>query len=156
MIPNVIKSCVMLTLIVASVVSNTYSQGADEKYNLLFIITDQQRFDALSAAGNTVLQTPNMDRIAEGGVIFEKAYTPVPVCGPTRTCLLSGQNLNNTGIKSNEFVYDPAQYKGGPSFDQLLSDAGYRTSYYGKWHSPQTLADKYENLGYCMYVMDIT
>ena len=118
-----------------------------ERPNIIFIITDQQRFDAMSAAGNTVLSTPNMDKIAADGVMFEKAYTPVPVCGPTRTCLLTGQNIDNTGIPSNGEVYDPDLFVGGPSYDMLLSDAGYRTAYYGKWHSPQELAQQYENDG---------
>ena len=59
--------------------------------NLIFIMTDQQRYDALSYAGNNpILQTPNMDRIAREGVHFENAYTQCPVCGPARTSLLTG------------------------------------------------------------------
>jgi len=114
--------------------------------NLLVIMTDQQRFDALSAAGNTVLQTPNLDRLANEGVLFENAYTPVPVCGPTRTSILTGLSMENTGIFRNQQVYDPEFYKGGASFDMILSDAGYKTAYYGKWHSPQELAVGYDNL----------
>jgi arylsulfatase A-like enzyme len=113
--------------------------------NLLVIMTDQQRFDALSAAGNTVLQTPNMDRLANEGVLFENAYTPVPVCAPARTSILTGQSIHSTGIDRNQNVYDPESFKGGPSFDMILSEAGYKTAYYGKWHSPQALAGRYDN-----------
>ncbi len=109
-------------------------------------MTDQQRFDALSAAGNTVLQTPNMDRIANEGVLFENAYTPVPVCGPARTGILTGLSMENSGIHRNQDVYIPESYKGGASFDMVLSEAGYKTGYYGKWHSPQQLAARYDNL----------
>lgn len=117
----------------------------DARPNLLIIMTDQQRFDTLSAAGNTILETPNIDRLATGGVIFENAYTPVPVCAPARTSILTGQSVDNTGIPRNEPVYKPEEYKGGPSFDMILSEAGYRTAYYGKWHSPPELAARYEN-----------
>jgi arylsulfatase A-like enzyme len=115
------------------------------RLNLLVIMTDQQRFDALSAAGNPVLQTPNIDRIANEGVLFESAYTPVPVCAPARTSVLTGQSIDNHGISRNTPVYDPESYSGGPSFDMVLSEAGYKTAYYGKWHSPQELAALYEN-----------
>jgi len=117
----------------------------ESRKNLLIIMTDQQRFDALSAAGNPVLDTPNIDRIANEGVLFENAYTPVPVCAPARTSILTGQSVDNTGIARNQPVYDPEAYEGGPSFDMILSEAGYNTGYYGKWHSPQALAAAYDN-----------
>lgn len=53
-----------------------------EKSNLLFIMTDQQRSDALSIAGNPVLETPNLDRLARQGAYFKNAYTPCAVCCP--------------------------------------------------------------------------
>ena len=122
-----------------------FANQSGEPLNLLIIMTDQQRFDALSAAGNTVLQTPNLDRIAEEGVLFENAYTPVPVCGPARTSILTGQSMENTGIFRNEHVYDPEHFRGGDSFDMILAEAGYKTGYYGKWHAPQELAARYDN-----------
>jgi arylsulfatase A-like enzyme len=121
------------------------AEQTDTRTNLLVIMTDQQRFDALSAAGNSVLETPNIDRIANEGVLFENAYTPVPVCAPARTSILSGQSIDNTGIDRNTPVYTPEAYRGGASFDMLLSEAGYKTGYYGKWHSPQELAARYDN-----------
>jgi len=122
------------------------ASASDSQPNLLIIMTDQQRFDALSAAGNTVLQTPNIDRIANEGVMFETAYTPVPVCGPTRTSILTGLSIDNTGIFRNQDAYESELYRGGASFDMILSGAGYKTGYYGKWHSPQQLAAHYDNL----------
>ncbi len=120
--------------------------GRISPFNVLIIMTDQQRFDALSAAGNTILKTPNLDRIANEGVMFENAYTPVPVCAPARTSILTGQSIDNTGIDRNQPVYDQMTFKGGASFDMVLSEAGYKTGYYGKWHSPQQLASRYDNL----------
>jgi arylsulfatase A-like enzyme len=132
-------------LLISMFASTGFASQADDQLNVLVIMTDQQRFDALSAAGNTVLQTPNIDRIANEGVLFENAYTPVPVCGPARTSILTGLSIDNTGISSNGQVYDPEYYKGGASFDMILSEAGYKTGYYGKWHSPQQLAARYDN-----------
>lgn len=136
---------ILLLAVFASVAPSVIASQPEDKLNLLIIMTDQQRFDALSAAGNTILKTPNIDRIANEGVLFENAYTPVPVCGPTRTSILTGQSIDTTGISTNKNIYDPKLYKGGPSFDMVLSKAGYKTSYYGKWHSPIALAQHYEN-----------
>jgi len=132
-------------LLLSMLVAPVFADQTDDQLNVLIIMTDQQRFDALSAAGNTILQTPNIDRIANEGVLFENAYTPVPVCGPTRTSILSGLSMENTGIFRNDQVYEPEFYKGGASFDMILSKAGYKTGYYGKWHSPQELATSYDN-----------
>ncbi|NIP17078.1 MAG: sulfatase-like hydrolase/transferase [Xanthomonadales bacterium] len=135
--------CQLIVLCLLSV--SALAARAGEPVNLLVIMTDQQRYDALSAAGNTVLKTPNMDRIANEGVMFESAYTPVPVCSPARTSVLTGQSVDTTGIDRNQYVYDPEAFRGGPSFDMILSEAGYKTAYYGKWHSPQALAARYDN-----------
>jgi arylsulfatase A-like enzyme len=136
-----VVSCFLLSLLGVS----ACAEPPESRLNLLVIMTDQQRFDALSAAGNTVLRTPNIDRIANEGVLFENAYTPVPVCAPARTSILTGQSIDNTGIDRNTPVYKPQAYQGGASFDMILSEAGYKTAYYGKWHSPQELAASYDN-----------
>jgi arylsulfatase A-like enzyme len=68
------------------------------KKNLLFIATDQQRFDARGFAGNTVIQTPNLDRLAQQGAYFSNAYTPCAVCGPARSSMLTGRRVDRTGI----------------------------------------------------------
>ena len=70
-----------------------------KRKNLLFIMTDQQRFDALSLAGNTVLQTPNLDKLGKEGAYFKNAYTPCAVCGPARSSILTGFTVENTGGK---------------------------------------------------------
>jgi arylsulfatase A-like enzyme len=88
-----VVSCFLLSLLGVS----ACAEPPESRLNLLVIMTDQQRFDALSAAGNTVLRTPNIDRIANEGVLFENAYTPVPVCAPARTSILTGQSIDNTG-----------------------------------------------------------
>lgn len=76
-----------------------------QKPNLLFIMTDQQRFDALSIAGNKVLKTPNLDRLAKQGARFINAYTPCAFCCPARSSILTGTSVENNGMKVNEYAY---------------------------------------------------
>ncbi len=120
---------------------------AQKKKNLLFIMTDQQRYDALSIAGNTVLETPNLDRLAKQGVYFKNAYTPCAVCAPARSSILTGRTVENTGMKTNDLAY---YYKEDglmtmPTFDEILTENGYHCEYYGKWHSQTSHTSIYRN-----------
>jgi len=112
--------------------------------NLLFIMTDQQRFDALSIAGNTVLKTPNMDRIGKEGAYFSLAYSQCPVCGPARSALMTGRSVENSRVRTNmdADIHDRTPM---PCYDEILADQGYVTEYYGKWHAPLDRALKYNN-----------
>ncbi|HEC41568.1 MAG TPA: T9SS type A sorting domain-containing protein [Bacteroides sp.] len=123
------------------------AQGAlGQKKNLLFIMTDQQRYDALSLSGNTVLQTPNLDRLAQQGVYFKNAYTPCSVCCPARSSILTGCTVENTGMRTNDAYYNVDQsLMPQPTFDEILTDEGYRCEYYGKWHSSSKHTDIYQN-----------
>ncbi len=115
--------------------------------NLLFIMTDQQRFDALSYAGNKILYTPNMDRIAKEGVYFKNAHTQCAVCTPARASMLTGCSVANTKVISNKLAY--VEKETGimpmPTYDEILSANGYDCEYYGKWHTPTFRAKIYNN-----------
>ncbi len=119
----------------------------EQKSNLLFIMTDQQRFDALSIAGNTVLKTPNLDRLAKQGAWFKNAYTQCAVSAPTRASILTGCTVENHQILTNEISSSPKESgrMPMPTFDELLSQNGYHCEYYGKWHSPEFHAKVYQN-----------
>jgi len=73
-----------------------------ESPNLLFIIVDQMRYDALSIAGNPIVKTPNLDKLARQGAYFINAYTPVAVCGPARSSILTGTTINTHGVNTND------------------------------------------------------
>ncbi len=120
------------------------SDSSKTRPNLLLIMTDQQRFDALSMAGNTFLKTPNMDRIAKEGVYFKLCYSQCPVCGPARTSLMTGRTIENSRVRTN-FEADQPDRTPMPCYDEILADQGYVTEYYGKWHSPLDRALKYSN-----------
>ncbi len=98
--------------------------------NILLLFTDQQRADTIHAAGNPVIVTPHLDRLAREGVLFTSAYTPSPVCVPARCSLIYGQYPHRTGCADNS---DPMP-DDRPSLMQALSEAGYRTHGIGKMH----------------------
>ena len=108
--------------------------------NLLFIMTDQQRFDTLSLAGNTILQTPNMDRIGRDGAYFKLALSHCPVCGPDRASMLTGCGIERTKVRTNYHL------TWAPGTDVM--DAGYYCEYQGKWHSPIHKTTPYQGFRY--------
>jgi arylsulfatase A-like enzyme len=128
-----------------SLLGNTMPKS--RKPNLLFIMSDQQRSDALSIAGNTILETPNLDRLAKQGAYFKNAYTPCAVCGPARSSILTGCTIENTGMKTNGKAYYVKEegLMTMPTFDEVLADEGYHCEYYGKWHSQSSHTNCYKN-----------
>jgi len=120
------------------------SFGQEKHPNVLFIMTDQQRWDALGCAGNLEIKTPNIDRLAKGGVQFTNAYSSCPVCVPARSSILTGRTIFNVKVLGNGDI-DNDNIPNIPTFDQVLSDNGYHTEYYGKWHAPYKFTSKYNN-----------
>jgi len=120
---------------------------AQQRQNLLFIITDQQRYDALSIAGNAILETPNLDRLAKQGAWFKNAYSPCAVCAPARSSILTGHTVENTGMKTNDRAYyhEEDGLMTMPTFDEILTKEGYHCEYYGKWHSQTSHTKIYKN-----------
>ncbi len=113
-----------------------------KRLNLLFIMTDQQRWDAMSCYGNPVIKTPNMDRIAREGVRFTSFYSACPVCVPARTAILTGHDIEANHVLGNGDVTQQ-NYPVFLSFDQILLRSGYKGEYHGKYHSPYKLALDY-------------
>jgi arylsulfatase A-like enzyme len=113
--------------------------------NILVIMTDQQRWDALRYSGaNDIIKTPNLDKLAATGAYFSQACSPCPVSGPARTSILTGRLTEKTGIRTNGDSDDnkACEYK---TFDQILVANGYVAEYYGKFHSPDYMASCYTN-----------
>ena len=102
----------------------------DSRPNLLLIMCDQLRFDALQAAGNDLIQTPNLDRLCAEGVRFAYGYTESPVCVSARAICMTGQLPHRTGIFDNGYKL-PANY---PTLMNRLRAAGYSTQAVGKMH----------------------
>lgn len=104
--------------------------AAATRPNVLVILTDDQRADALGLGGNKHLKTPNMDRIGSEGVYFKNAFCTTSLCSPSRASILSGLYAHAHGVMNN-FTEYPANLR---SFPMVLQSAGYDTGYIGKWH----------------------
>ncbi len=101
-----------------------------DRPNILWLMTDEQRCDSMGCYGSTWARTPNLDRLANGGVLFETAVTPSPVCQPARASMLTGCHPSHTDIWSNTRRPDLPLFH----LTQLFADAGYRTASFGKQH----------------------
>ncbi len=102
-----------------------------EKMNVLFFITDQQRADNLGCAGNPILKTPNLDRLASEGVRFSSAYVANPTCMPNRCSIMTGQYPN---MCVRAFSVNLNSLENSPTFSETLRKEGYVTKAIGKMH----------------------
>ncbi|MAG04057.1 MAG: sulfatase [Acidimicrobiaceae bacterium] len=97
---------------------------------ILFVTTDQQRYDALGCNGGTVARTPVVDALAADGIRYERAHPQNVVCMPSRATMLTGQHIRRHGVWMNG-VPLPAE---APTVAGLLNESGYRTGLFGKAH----------------------
>jgi uncharacterized sulfatase len=100
------------------------------KKQIVLLMTDTQRWDMLGCYAQTGLKTPNLDRMASQGMMFERSYTCQPVCGPARSALFTGLFPHSNGSWANSMPLG-ANVK---TVGNRLQDAGYQTAYIGKWH----------------------
>ncbi|UCH34415.1 MAG: sulfatase-like hydrolase/transferase [Armatimonadota bacterium] len=108
-----------------------------DRPNILFIMTDQQRFDATGCCGSEISRTPHTDALAESGVNFVKHYSSVGICSPARASLLTGLWAHNHRMLNNTHAKDsvcPELRDEVPTISEALSRGGYRCGYIGKWH----------------------
>lgn len=101
-----------------------------DRPNILWICTDQQRFDTLGCYGNEFVETPNVDRLAESGVRFERAYAQSPVCTPSRASFLTGRYPRTTGVRGNGCPIPDDE----TLVTRRLADEGYICGLSGKLH----------------------
>lgn len=108
----------------------------ENRPNILFITSDQQRRDTLGAYGSRVVRTPNLDKLAQEGVVFERAYAQNTVCIPCRACLQTGRYTHQHGVRYMEAEIDltPGLAPHETTFMERLQDAGYATGATGKIH----------------------
>ena len=111
--------------------------GYMSKPNILLIMTDQHRLSAVGAYGPTICRTPNIDALADDGVLFERAYTTCPVCSPARGSIMTGQYPHSHGITSNVHNLGNSihELEDRPELlSRRLESEGYHLGYSGKWH----------------------
>jgi len=106
------------------------AQQDESRPNVVFVLTDDQRWDQLSCEGHPFLETPHIDRLAAEGARFANMFVTTSLCSPSRASFLSGLYANTHGVVNN-FTDFPRDL---PSFPRRLHDSGYHTAYIGKWH----------------------
>ena len=99
--------------------------------NILHILSDQHSPYVLGCYGDGVVHTPNLDRIAAQGALFESAYCPSPICVPSRMSMLTGRHPHQNACWNNSHILDSQI----PTFAHALGAAGYRTILAGRMHS---------------------
>lgn len=98
--------------------------------NIIFIMSDDHAMNAISSYGNSVNQTPNIDRIADEGVRFNNSFCTNAICAPSRAVMLTGKYSHVNGHINNLVTFDGSQQ----TFPKLLQENGYQTAMIGKWH----------------------
>ena len=114
-------------LLMSSVASCTLPR---KQPNILFIFTDDHAYQAISAYGSNRNQTPNIDRIAEEGVLFTNCCVTNSICAPSRAVIQTGKHSHLNGVYDNRQVFDTSQQ----TFPKILKTVGYETAMVGKWH----------------------
>jgi arylsulfatase A-like enzyme len=105
--------------------------GLDSRPNIVVLVTDDQRWDSLSCMGTPVVQTPNLDRLAAEGVLFENNFCTTSICMSSRATILTGLHTRCHGI--NDFRQPPSDALYERTYPVRLRAAGYRTGFVGKW-----------------------
>ena len=113
-----------------SITMQEKEQTLAQKPNIVFIFPDQQRGDTVGFAGNSVVKTPNLDRLACESVVFNRCSSNAPICMPARKSLMCGLPVTQHGLWANNLPGDPEL----PNHVRNISNSGYRTAQIGKVH----------------------
>lgn len=109
---------------------STEKQKINERPNILFIMSDDHAYQAISAYNDVLIQTPNIDKIGREGIIFTNASVTNSICAPSRATILTGKHTHINGKTDNTRPFDTTQV----TFPELFQKAGYQTAMFGKLH----------------------
>lgn len=99
--------------------------------NIVFLLTDDQRWDTLGCMGNKIIQTPQVDRLAAQGIVFDNCFVTTSICMTNRACIFTGQYAARHGVVAFSTNFTPAQL--ARTYPALLKKAGYYIGFIGKW-----------------------
>ncbi|ANE51406.1 sulfatase [Flavisolibacter tropicus] len=125
---RVIRFIVFIALCVQA--KQMVAQNANTRPNIIYIMSDDHAYQAISAYGYGLNHTPNIDKLAEQGVLFNRAFVTNSICGPSRAVMLTGKHSHVNGFKDNHSTFDGSQQ----TVAKLLHNNGYTTAVIGKWH----------------------
>ncbi len=128
--PLVCRFTLLIAVAVPAFVASTSQAQTSERANVVFILTDDHRFDAMSCAGHPFLETPHLDAIAANGAFVKNAFVTTSLCSPSRASILTGLYTHKHGVIDNNRPVP----EGTKFFPQYLQAAGYDTAFIGKWH----------------------
>ena len=123
-----IAAIIFFTLVITGCKSQQESPQTPP--NIIFIMSDDHAYQAISAYSDHLMQTPNIDRIAHEGMLFSNACVTNSICAPSRATILTGKHCHIHGKIDNRFPFDTTQV----TFPQLFQKAGYQTAMFGKLH----------------------
>jgi len=109
--------------------------GRNRPPNIVFVLSDNQRWDFMGCAGHPFVRTPHLDRLAEQGILFSNAFVTTSLCSPSRASFLTGQAARTHGVRNNLTPWNDERV----TFLELLEEAGYDSAFIGKWHMPGRL-----------------
>ena len=119
-----------LLSVLASLLIAAVTPAADRRPNIVFILADDLGYGDVGCYGQKVIRTPNIDRLAKGGLQFTQAYAGSTVCAPSRCCLMTGLHTGHGRVRGNARV--PLE-PNDRTVAEVLKDAGYATGLCGKW-----------------------
>lgn len=128
-----------LILAASLVAPKVVADSTTEQPNIVFIFSDDHANRAISAYSSDLMQTPNIDRIANEGAIFENAFVTNSICQPSRASVMTGKHSHKNGMTDNTTRWNPNQI----AFPKLLEQAGYETALIGKWHMRPTPVNEF-------------
>ena len=120
---------ILLILISICFGSDAFTQQASRP-NIVIILTDDHAVQTIGAYGSKYGATPNLDRLAKEGALFNRAFVANSICGPSRAVLLTGKYSHSNGMRDNHDTFDASQ----DVFPARLKQAGFQTAWIGKWH----------------------